>query len=182
MPPLKLLLTAATSLAMAASAQAQTAAPAKAPPADRAAIPAPPPLPYGPPINLEQAKRVAAAAQAEAHRRNLQAAIAVVGPSGELVYYEKSDDSGYAAFDLTYAKARSAARWRRSTRYDSDRLAAGVYEVLALPGVMPALGGEVIVVDGKIIGAIGETSGKGENDIALAGAHALQSPVPDGNR
>ncbi|HLK70573.1 MAG TPA: heme-binding protein [Steroidobacteraceae bacterium] len=139
----------------------------------RFVIPAPPLLPYGPRITLEQAKRVAAAAQAEAHRMGLAATIAVVEASGELVYFERADDASYAAVDLAIAKARSAARWRRSTKYDSDRLALGVNEVLALPGIMPALGGEPIVVHGQIIGAIGETSGKGENQVALAGARAL---------
>lgn len=176
---LKLLLAAAASIALSAAAQAQPAPPPNPPaPADRFAIPAPAALPYGPRITIEQAKQVAAAAQAEAKRRGLQASIAVVEPSGELVYFEKADNTGYSAFDTAYAKARSAARWRRSTKYDSDRLASGVYEVLALPGVMPALGGEVIVVDGKIIGAIGETSGRGENDIALAGARALDPKAP----
>ncbi|HTK36782.1 MAG TPA: heme-binding protein [Caulobacteraceae bacterium] len=177
MRALHLLLAAAASTTLSAAAQAQT--PAAAPPAaDRFAIPAPPLLPYGPRITLDQAKRVAAAAQAEAKRRNLMATIAVVEPSGELVYFEKADNASYSAFDVAYAKARSAARWRRTTKYDSDRLATGVNEVLALPEVMPALGGEVIVLDGKIVGAIGETSGRGENDVALAGARALQSPSP----
>lgn len=142
--------------------------------ARRFAIPAPPLLPYGTRITLEQAKHVAAAAQAQARRMGLAATIAVVEPSGELVYFEKADDASYSALDLALAKARSAARWRRSTKYDSDRLALGVYEVLSLPGVMPALGGEPIVLNGHIIGAIGETTGKGENEVALAGAHALQ--------
>jgi glc operon protein GlcG len=172
MPKSRLVFGFAASLIMgAAGASAQ--APAD-PTAKRFIIPAPPALPYGPRITLEQAKRVAEAAQAEARRRNLHATIAVVEPSGELVYFEKADDAAYAAVDVAMGKARSAARWRRTTKFDSDRLALGVEEVLSLPGVMPALGGEPIVLDGKIIGAIGETSGKGENDIALAGANALK--------
>ena len=163
---------AAIALGIAAAAAAQ--APAADPGAKRFAIPAPPLLPYGPRITIEQAKVVAAAAQAEARRRGLQASIAVVEPSGELVYFERANDASYSAVDVAVAKARSAARWPRSTKFDSDRLAPGVEEVLALPGVMPALGGEVIVHNGQIIGGIGETSGKGENDIALAGANALK--------
>jgi glc operon protein GlcG len=178
MTTLNLLLAAAASIALGAAAQAQPAAPSPPAPADRFAIPAPPLLPYGARITLDQAKRVAAAAQAEAKKRGLLATIAVVEPSGELVYFEKADNASYSAFEVAYDKARSAARWRRTTKYDSDRLATGVNEVLALPGVMPALGGEVIVIDGKIVGAIGETSGRGENDVALAGARALQPPAP----
>jgi glc operon protein GlcG len=164
------ILGAAALLAFEGGASAQ-AAPAQA---DRFAVPAPPLLPYGPRITLDQAKKVAAAAQAEAKKRGLSATIAVVEPSGDLVYFEKADNGSYSAMDVAVGKARSAARWRRSTKYDSDRLGLGVDEVLALPGVMPALGGEVIVVDGHIIGGIGETSGRGENDIALAGANALK--------
>lgn len=168
------LVSAGLSPASAQPAPAQPARPAADPTQQRFAIPAPPLLPYGAPISIDQAKRVAAAAQAEARRRGLFATIAVVEPSGELVYFEKADNASYSAMEVAVAKARSAARWRRTTKYDSDRLALGVNEVLALPGVMPALGGETIVLDGKIIGAIGETSGRGENDIALAGARALQ--------
>jgi glc operon protein GlcG len=135
--------------------------------------PAPPPLPYGPPITQEQAKLVAAAAMAEAKRRNAAATIAIVDPAGELVYYEKATAASYTAEGLAMGKAKAAARTRRATKFDADRLAAGNLLVLKLPDVFPAGGGELIVADGKIIGAIGGTGGS-DVEVASAGAAALK--------
>ena len=74
------------------------------------------PLPYGEPINLETAKKVAAAAIAEAEKRNWNTlCIAVVNPSGDLVYFEKQDNCQYASIGISQHKARTAARFRRPT-------------------------------------------------------------------
>src|SRR6266568_2563018 len=74
------------------------------------------PPPYGEPINLETAKKVAAAAIAETAKRNWNAfCIAVVSPSGDLVYFEKQDNCQYASVTIAQHKARTAARYRRPT-------------------------------------------------------------------
>ena len=71
---------------------------------------------YGEPINLETAKKVAAAARAEVTKRNWRGmCIAVVGPTGDLVYFEKDDYCQYASVDISQHKARAAARYRRPT-------------------------------------------------------------------
>lgn len=146
---------------------------AQAPPPPRPAPAPQPPPAYGPPITLEQAKTVAAAALAEARRRNVNPTIAIVDPAGELVYFEKASDASYQARGLAEGKARAAARTRRQTKLDADRLAAGATFVLAFPDIMPAQGGVPIMAGGKIIGAIGETGGA-DQAVAEAGAAALK--------
>jgi len=65
--------------------------------------PAPPP--YGPPITIEQAKKVAAAALAEAKKTPYEYTFAIVNPSGNLVYFEKTDDVLTAAINIAIGKA-----------------------------------------------------------------------------
>ncbi len=155
-----LISTAAIVLALSAS-QAQAAT-------------AQPPLPYGTPITLEQAKRVAAAANAQAARMNLRVTVVIVEPTGELVYAEKADGAQYAAIDLATKKAVSAARFRRPSLVFMQQVQSGNSLPLAIPGAFPFGGGVPIVVDGRIIGAIGETGGPDDGAIAQAGADALK--------
>jgi glc operon protein GlcG len=71
---------------------------------------------YGEAINLETAKKVAAAARAEVDKRKWRGmCIAIVGPTGDLVYFEKDDYCQYASVDSSQHKARAAARYRRPT-------------------------------------------------------------------
>ena len=71
---------------------------------------------YGVPINLETAKKVAAAAAAEATKRNWRGlCISVVGPSGDLVYFERADNCQFGSISISQHKARAAARYRRPT-------------------------------------------------------------------
>jgi uncharacterized protein GlcG (DUF336 family) len=140
----------------------------------RAAPALPPPMPYGAPIRLAQARAAAAAAEAEAVRRGLDtAAIVVVDPAGRLIYFARQDNASFAAYDMASAKARAAARYRRATSVDAQRLAAGQQIVTLLPGMFPAAGGRPIVVGGKVIGAIGE-SGGADDAVAEAGANAVR--------
>ena len=156
----------ATSALAAAPAAAPGAAPAAAAPAAPAPTPAPP---IGNNITLEQAKQVVAAAEAEATKRGLKATIAIVDTAGTLVYYQKATGAPYTAWDFSYKKAVSAARNRRQTKFDADRAAAGNPTLQYAPDIFPFAGGVPIVLDGKLIGAIGETGGA-DQDVALAGA------------
>src|ERR1700675_2741499 len=71
---------------------------------------------YGEPINTETAKKVAAGAIAEAKKRNWNGlCVAIVGPSGDLVYFEKQDNCQFASITISQHKARTAARYRRPT-------------------------------------------------------------------
>src|SRR5438552_3513546 len=108
-----------------------------------AATPAAPPLPYGPPIAVETAKKAAAAALAEAKKNGWFMAIAVVDPSGTLVYYEKMDNTQLGSANVAVGKARSAALYKRPTKALQDALAAGGngLRILALEGAVPVEGG-----------------------------------------
>jgi glc operon protein GlcG len=135
--------------------------------------PMPPTTSYGPAITLEQAKKAADAAAAEARKRNMSMAIAIVEPTGELVYFQKMDDTQYASIKIAQDKAISAAIFRRSTKDFFDRVAKGDLSPMALSRAVASAGGVPIVVNGKIIGAIG-VSGGADDPISQAGADALK--------
>src|ERR1700737_4794592 len=137
------------------------------------------PPPYGEPINLETARKVAAAAIAETAKRNWNAfCIAVTNPSGELVYFEKQDNCQYASIGISQHKARTAARYRRPTLVFETLIGQGPYfaYLTTLDDVIASRGGNLLVVDGKIVGAIGGRGGSGSQDnvVSLAGQAALK--------
>jgi uncharacterized protein GlcG (DUF336 family) len=142
--------------------------------------PASPPAPavdYGPPITNEQAKTVAAAALAEAKKNNWRMAFTVVGPAGELVYFEKMDGAQLASTEISQGKARTAVMFRRPSKAFADQYAAGNTSFLTFPEKPVASeGGIPINVNGKIIGAIGASGGTGQQDgmAASAGAGAAK--------
>ena len=136
----------------------------------------PPPIPHGMPITLDQAKRVAAAAEAEARNNGWPMAIAVAEPTGALVYFAKMDGTQYASIGLARAKAETAARYRRPTRMFTEALDNGHLFFLTFEGLCAAPGGLPLVADGKLIGAIGVSGGAGHQDdiVAKAGVDALK--------
>ena len=135
--------------------------------------PLPPTTSYGTPLTLEQAKKAADAAEAEAKKRNMNMAIAVVEPSGDLVYFRRMDGTQYASIKIAQDKAVSAAIFRRSSKDFFDRVAKGDLSPMSLRGAVASAGGIPIVVNGKIIGAIG-VSGGADDPIAQAGANAVK--------
>ena len=135
--------------------------------------PIPPTTPYGTPITLDQAKRAADAAEAEAKKRNMIMAIAIVEPTGDLVYFRKMDGTQYASIKIAQDKAISAALFRRTTKSFRERIAQGDLSPMALAGAVASDGGIPIVVAGKIVGAIGVSGGTDE-PVAQAGAEALK--------
>ncbi len=136
------------------------------------------PNPYGPPISLETARKVAAPALAEAAKNNWTIAVAIVDPSGNLVYYEKMDNTQLGSANVSIDKARSAAQFKRPTKAFQDAVAKGGegLRVLALPGAIPLEGGIPLVSDGKIVGAIGASGMTSAQDAqcAKAGADSLK--------
>jgi len=80
---------------------------------------------YGTPVNVETAKKAAAAAVAEAKKNNFTMAIAIVDPNGTLVYFEKMDNTQNGSAAVALDKARSAALFMRPTKAFQDTLAAG---------------------------------------------------------
>jgi glc operon protein GlcG len=137
------------------------------------------PDPYGLPISLDSAKKGAAAAIAEARRNNWTMAAAVVDTGGHLVYFEKMDGTQTGSVAVAIGKARSAALFMRPTKAFQDVLADGGdgLRILGLEGAVPVEGGVPLVVDGKIVGAIGLSGGASSQDgqCARAGADALKN-------
>ena len=137
------------------------------------------PPPYGLPISLEIAKKAAAAAFAEATKNNwVPIVVVVTAGSGSLVYLERMDGTLYAGVDVAIKKARSAAAYRRSTKDFADLLAQGGLgnRFLILPHAMPVEGGLPIIIDGKVVGAIGASgvTAQQEGQIVAAGVNALK--------
>jgi glc operon protein GlcG len=132
---------------------------------------------YGASVNHEQAQKLVAAAIADARKQNLPMAVAIVDTSGALVAFERMDNTQTASTAVAQEKAISAAMYRRPTKAFQDVLAAGGVglRVLTLHGAVAVEGGIPLVVDGKIIGAIGVSGGTSEQDgvVAKAGIDAM---------
>ncbi len=129
---------------------------------------------YGPAIQLDSARKVAAAALAEAQKNGWTMAVAITNTSGELVLFEKMDDTQSASGQIAIEKSRSASMFRRPTKVFGDMLAAGNTYVLGLANANPVEGGLPLIADGKIIGAIGASGGTGPQDGVVAKAGAEQ--------
>jgi glc operon protein GlcG len=128
--------------------------------------------------NLEQARKAIAAGQAEARKNSWPVAIAIVDTAGNLVAYEKMDNTQTASILVAIDKGRSAAIYRRPTKVFEDLVAKGGAGVRALNlrDASVVDGGLPIVVDGKVIGGIGVSGVAGDQDgmVAKAGADALK--------
>jgi uncharacterized protein GlcG (DUF336 family) len=133
---------------------------------------------YGAPISLPEARRVLAAAQAEAAKNKWSVAIAVVDSGGHLVAFERMDTTQYGSVVVAQEKARTAAAFRRSSKVFQDGVAAGGegLRMLALPGAIPLEGGLPLIVGGKIVGAVGVSGVTSAQDgqIAAAGVAAVK--------
>ena len=131
-------------------------------------------IPYGMSISLDNAKKVAAPALAEARKNNWTMAVAIVDTAGNLVYFEKMDGTQAASASIALDKARSAVAFKRPTKALQDALAAGGdgLRILGLTGAVPVEGGIPLVVDNKIVGAIGVSGGASNQDSQCAAAGA----------
>ena len=137
------------------------------------------PPPYGEPINIATAKQAAAAAIAEAVKRNWNAfCVAIVNPSGDLVYFEKQDNCQYASIGVSQHKARTATRYRRPTLVFETLIGKGpnFAYLTTLDDVIASRGGNMLMSGGKVVGAIGVSGGSGSQDnvVSLAGQAALK--------
>ena len=151
-------------------AMAQTAPAAPVP------VPAAPPAPpYGRSVTLAEAKTAVAAAEAEARKQGWFMVIVVVEPNGALVMSEKMDGAQYGSNDVARRKAETSASFRRPTSYFQEAVKGGTLNAI-FTGALAIEGGELLIVDGKIAGAIGASGGSGAQDglIARAGAAALK--------
>ncbi len=135
------------------------------------------PLLYGEPIKLEQAEKVITAALQEANKNNWLMAIAIVDTSGKLVVFKKMDGTQLGSIDIAIGKASTANNFKRATKLLEDAVAGGGLglRLLAVPGVFPLEGGELIMHQGKIIGAIGVSGAQSTQDgqVARAGKSVI---------
>jgi glc operon protein GlcG len=158
-----------------ANANAQT--PASQPSAGGLPARTPFDIPYGMPISLQAANQALEAAEAEAAKHGWREAIAVTDPNGDLVAFAKMDDTQNAAPNIALRKAATAARFRRDTRTFYNGFEGGhTYSATLDPSLVASPGGYPLVMDGKIVGAIGCSGGSGDQDadICKAGADATK--------
>jgi glc operon protein GlcG len=138
-------------------------------------------------LSLEAAEKIAAAAEAEAKKRNATVVIAVVDDGGYPVVLKRLNDTQVASVEVAIGKARTAAIFRRPSREFEAQIKNGRLASLVLPGATPLQGGVPLIANGKVIGAIGVSGNtpQEDEDIALAGARAftdatgaMKSPPP----
>jgi glc operon protein GlcG len=135
-------------------------------------------IPYGTPINLDTAHMAITATTAEAKKHNWKMAIAVVDPSGHLVAHATMDGTQYGSIEFAQAKARTSALLRRPSKVLADGINGGspaTLSLLVLERTAASEGGFPIIVDGKLIGAIGASGGTAPQDgvVAKAGLDAV---------
>ncbi|MGC1780053.1 MAG: heme-binding protein [Xanthobacteraceae bacterium] len=132
---------------------------------------------YGPPITLDQAKRVMAAAELEAAKNSWQVGITILDSGGNLVMFHKIDNAQLSSVETSAGKARTAIEFKLPSKALDDAIAAGGggMRLLALKDITPLQGGLLVLVDGKIAGAIGVSGALSSQDeqVAKAGADAL---------
>jgi len=138
-----------------------------------------PELPVKKVLTLDAAKKIAAAAEAEATKRNATVVIVVVDDGGHLLLLERLDDTQVASVEVGIGKARTAAIFRRPSKVFEDQVRDGRVAALALPGVTPLQGGVPIIYEGKVIGAIGVSGNtpQEDEDIAKVGAASAAAAI-----
>lgn len=128
-----------------------------------------------PVLTLEDAKRVAAAAETAAHANDWKVVIAVVDDGGHLLYLQRSHDTQFGSVETAILKAHAAVAFQRPTKASEDAVLSGRLIHLALPGVIPAEGGVPLLRDGTVVGGLGISGVRSVQDgqVAQAGASAL---------
>jgi glc operon protein GlcG len=127
-------------------------------------------------LTLAAAKEIAAAAAREAAANKWTMVIAIVDDGANLVYLERMDDTQIGSVNIAIAKAETAVKMKRPSKALEDAVAGGRNVVMTIPGVLPVEGGVPIVVEGKVIGAIG-VSGMSSQQDGLAAAAGLKVPL-----
>ena len=138
----------------------------------------PPPPAYGLPISFEQAKKVMAGAEAEAKKNNWPVVITIVDSGGNLVMLSRLDNAQWGSIEVAKDKARSAVAFRRPTKVFQDLIAQGGanLRLLNLSGASMLEGGIPIVIEGKVVGAVGVSGVTSQQDaqIGQAGIDTLK--------
>lgn len=126
-------------------------------------------------LTLDDAKRIAVAAENEAQRNEWKVVIAVVDDGGHLLYLQRSHDTQFGSVETAIAKAHAAVAFQRPTKTSEEAVLSGRLIHLALPGVIPAEGGVPLLRDGQVIGGVGVSGVRSFQDglVAQAGVDAL---------
>ena len=126
-------------------------------------------------LNLGAIKTMVAAAEAEAQHRNVRVSICIVDDTGNLLFFQRGDGTGFNTIEFAQRKARHAALYGRPSKDSADQLKNGNLQVLAYPNAFPNQGGLPIKVDGQTVGAMAASGAASEVDeaIAQAGIDAL---------
>jgi glc operon protein GlcG len=120
---------------------------------------------------LEAARKMVAAAEAEAERNHWRGVIAVVDDGGWLIMLERMDHAAMtASVDLAMGKARSAALFKKPTQDLEDAINHGRYAAITARGFIEMQGGIPVVVDGDVVGAIGASFATPNQDVRVARA------------
>lgn len=136
------------------------------------------PLAYGAPMSLEVAKKAMAAAEAEAKKNNWPVAIAILDTTGSLIMLQKLDNTQTGSVEVAIGKARTALDFKRPSKAMQDAVAGGGVglRILSARNVLALEGGVPVIVDGKVVGAIGASGVMSNQDaeVAMAGAEAAK--------
>jgi glc operon protein GlcG len=126
-------------------------------------------------ITLEAAKKMAAAGEAEARKNGWNVAITVVDANGDLILFQKLDETQPGSIGVSQGKARAAALFKRPSKALEEAIAGGKAGFLTVEGIVPIQGGVPVVVDGKVIGAVGVSGVTSAQDeqVALAATGVL---------
>ena len=123
-------------------------------------------------VSSDGAMRALLAAQAEATQKGWQLSIAVVDPAGELLAFARMDGASPASIQNALGKARTAARFRRTTQVYDSLVSNGRTSLLNFENMTPLEGGVPILIDGVVVGAIGVSGATAAQDAEVARAGA----------
>lgn len=126
-------------------------------------------------LTLEDAKKIAGGAEAEAKRNEWPVVVVIVDDGGHLLYLQRLDNTQFGSINVAIEKAHAAIAFRRPTKIWEANIAEGQLRYLNLPGTLPIEGGLPIIVKNQFVGAIGVSGVRSFQDaqIAQAGIDAL---------
>jgi glc operon protein GlcG len=121
-------------------------------------------------ITLQAAKKMADAGEAEARKNGWHVAIAIVDTSGGLILFHKLDETQPGSIAVAQGKARAAALFKRPSKAMEEAIAGGKQAFLTIEGIVPMQGGLPVVVENKVIGAVGVSGVTSAQDEQVAQA------------
>jgi len=120
---------------------------------------------------LEDVKKIAAAAEAEAKANNWSVSISIVDDGGHLLWLQRLDGAAPISVSIAPAKAKTAALGRRETKIYEDMINNGRFSFMTAPNLEGMLeGGVPIMADGQCLGAVGVSGVKSAEDVQIAKA------------